>query len=262
MSRPSRSGACDDALRARGAFLPGLIELDRSRMGVRPSGAAVELLERLRHPGRVRLHPRRAGRRGSKAPGPRFGALRPRAGVPLGLGAYLSFARGALAALAVGLLLLVALAPDARPGAEYRRRDREPRRARRPWRASAERQVARRERDAGEGLVMLGVLVLLAPEPRPSLAPGRRGAARASRRCRLPAPRRRRACRRRRGGRRARGRCIRGHARGTPRRSRRGPRPTGLDRHQPLPVLEGRGARSSGSIRSRASDRVASRSSG
>jgi hypothetical protein len=36
------------------------------------------------------------------------------AAVPIGLGAYLSFARGALAALAVGVLLLVALAPAPR----------------------------------------------------------------------------------------------------------------------------------------------------
>jgi O-antigen ligase len=36
------------------------------------------------------------------------------AGVPLGLGIYLSFARGALAALAVGLLVLVVLAPERR----------------------------------------------------------------------------------------------------------------------------------------------------
>ena len=37
------------------------------------------------------------------------------AAVPLGLAVYLSFARGALAALALGLLVLVALAPEARP---------------------------------------------------------------------------------------------------------------------------------------------------
>ena len=37
------------------------------------------------------------------------------AAVPLGLAVYLSFARGALAALALGLLVLVAVAPEARP---------------------------------------------------------------------------------------------------------------------------------------------------
>ena len=37
------------------------------------------------------------------------------AGVVLGVGVYLSFARGALAAAAVGLLVLVALAPESRP---------------------------------------------------------------------------------------------------------------------------------------------------
>jgi O-antigen ligase len=37
------------------------------------------------------------------------------AGVALGLGAYLSYARGALGAIAVGLLVLLALAPDLRP---------------------------------------------------------------------------------------------------------------------------------------------------
>ena len=36
------------------------------------------------------------------------------ASVPLGLGVYLSFSRGALAAVAVGLLVLVALAPEGR----------------------------------------------------------------------------------------------------------------------------------------------------
>ncbi|MEA2419187.1 MAG: hypothetical protein QOE60_1393 [Thermoleophilaceae bacterium] len=37
------------------------------------------------------------------------------AGVALGLGAYLSFSRGALAAIAAGILFLVALAPEGRP---------------------------------------------------------------------------------------------------------------------------------------------------
>jgi hypothetical protein len=37
------------------------------------------------------------------------------AGVPLGLGVYLSFSRGALAALAAALMVLIALAPRARP---------------------------------------------------------------------------------------------------------------------------------------------------
>ena len=35
-------------------------------------------------------------------------------GVVLGLGAYLTFGRGALAAVAAGLLVLIALAPDGR----------------------------------------------------------------------------------------------------------------------------------------------------
>ena len=82
--------------------------------------------------------------------------------VPLGLGVYLTFARGVLAAVAVGLVLLVALAPALRVqlrsalvvvGA-----------------AALASLVANNlttvkslgERDAGEGLLMLAALVLLA----------------------------------------------------------------------------------------------------
>ncbi len=84
------------------------------------------------------------------------------AAVPLGLGVYLSFARGALAALAVGLLVLVVLAPEKRAqlrsvvllvGA-----------------STVAALVANglptvkslAERDSGDGLLMLAVLVALA----------------------------------------------------------------------------------------------------
>jgi len=94
-------------------LLPGLIELDRSTTG---SGrleqpltywnalgivAAVGLILAMRVAGDVR---RPAALRAAAAAG----------GVPMGLGVYLSLARGALAALAVGLLVLIALAPAIR----------------------------------------------------------------------------------------------------------------------------------------------------
>jgi hypothetical protein len=94
-------------------LLPGLIELDRSITG---SGrleqpltywnalglvAAVGVILAIRLAGDAR---RPAALRAAAAAG----------GVPLGLAVYLSFARGALAALAVGLLVLVALVPAVR----------------------------------------------------------------------------------------------------------------------------------------------------
>ena len=84
------------------------------------------------------------------------------AAVPLGLGVYLSFARGALAALAVGLLVLVALAPERR--AQLRS-------AVVLVLASGVAALVASllptvkslgERDSGDGLLMLAVLVLLA----------------------------------------------------------------------------------------------------
>lgn len=94
-------------------LLPGLIELDRSRTS---SGrleqpvtywnalgllAVVGLLLAIRVAGAPE---RPRALRGAAAA----------AGVPIALGVYLSFARGALAALAVGLLVIVALAPGIR----------------------------------------------------------------------------------------------------------------------------------------------------
>jgi O-Antigen ligase len=84
------------------------------------------------------------------------------AAVPLGLGVYLSFARGALAALVVGMLVLLALAPDARA------------QLRSVVVLTATSALASLvanglptvkslgERDSGDGLVMLAVLLLLA----------------------------------------------------------------------------------------------------
>jgi hypothetical protein len=94
-------------------FLPGLIELDRSRTG---SGRLEQPLTYWNALGILAvlgliLAMRIAGdtRRGAS-----LRAAAAAAAVPIGLGAYLSFARGALAALAVGVLLLVALAPAPR----------------------------------------------------------------------------------------------------------------------------------------------------
>jgi hypothetical protein len=83
------------------------------------------------------------------------------AGVALGLGAYLSYARGALGAIAVGLLVLLALVPDLRPtlramvtiisGAAIA-----------SLVANSSSTVkSLSTRSAGEGLVMLSVLVFL-----------------------------------------------------------------------------------------------------
>ena len=84
------------------------------------------------------------------------------AGVTLGLGVYLTYARGALAALAVGLVVLVALAPAARPqlraivtvviagaGAALVANG-----------LSTVKSLS--ARDSGEGLIMLGALAVLA----------------------------------------------------------------------------------------------------
>jgi O-Antigen ligase len=145
-------------------FLPGLIELDRSRTATgrleQPVTywnafgilAAFGLILAVRIAG----DPRRP---------PALRAAAAAAGVPLGLGAYLSFARGALAALAVGLLVLVALAPALRD------------QVRSIVTAIATSAVAAAlasalpnvrslepgdSGDAGEGLLMLLVVVLLA----------------------------------------------------------------------------------------------------
>jgi O-Antigen ligase len=95
-------------------LLPGLIELDRSRTATgrleqpltywnaEGAVAAVGLVLAVRIAG----DPRR---------GTAIRAAAAAAGVPLGLGVYLSFSRGALAAVAAGLVLLIALAPEARP---------------------------------------------------------------------------------------------------------------------------------------------------
>jgi O-Antigen ligase len=83
------------------------------------------------------------------------------AGVPLGLGVYLTFSRGALAALAVGLLVLVALAPSSRAlvrsvlvvvGASALA-------ALLASNLTTVKSLA--ERDSGEGLTMLVALALL-----------------------------------------------------------------------------------------------------
>jgi O-Antigen ligase len=145
-------------------LLPGLIELDRSRTAkgrleqpltywnAEGAVAAVGLVLAVRIAG----DPRR-GRvvRGAAAA----------AGVALALGVYLSFSRGALAAVAAGLVVLFALAPEVRPllrsaaailGA-----------------GAAAALVASRlptveslgigqDGDTGDGLLMLGALVVLA----------------------------------------------------------------------------------------------------
>jgi hypothetical protein len=86
-------------------------------------------------------------------------------GVPLGLGVYLTFSRGALAAVAAGMVVLLALAPQARPqlrgavavlgaaGLAALVSSRLP---------TVESLHRGETGDAGDGLAMMGVLVLLA----------------------------------------------------------------------------------------------------
>ena len=106
-----RSSAVAYALSER--LLPGLVELERSGSAAgrleQPftywNAAGIAAAVGFLLAARVAGDPRR----------PRsVRAILAAAAVPLGLGVYLSFARGALAALAVGLLVLVVLAPEKR----------------------------------------------------------------------------------------------------------------------------------------------------
>jgi hypothetical protein len=95
-------------------LLPGLLEFDRSRTA---SGRLEQPLTYWNAEGAVAaigllLSVRIAG--DSERPKAHRGVAAA-AGVPLGLGVYLSFSRGALAAVAVGLVVLLALAPKGWP---------------------------------------------------------------------------------------------------------------------------------------------------
>ncbi len=145
-------------------LLPGLGDLDRSLSATgrleQPLSywnalglfAAMGLLLAIRiagDPGRVR------GLRAAAAA----------AGVPLGLGVYLTFARGALAAVAVGVVVLLALAPAAR--AQLRSivavLTASAAAAFFATRFSGVKELDLREQaDAGDGALMLVILVLLA----------------------------------------------------------------------------------------------------
>src|SRR5919198_1530530 len=95
-------------------LLPGLLEFDRSRSAkgrleqpltywnAEGAVAAVGLILAVRIAG----DPRR---------GRALRGVAAAAGVPLGLGVYLSFSRGALAAVAAGMVVLIALSPELRP---------------------------------------------------------------------------------------------------------------------------------------------------
>jgi hypothetical protein len=145
-------------------LLPGLLEFDRSRTA---SGRLEQPLTYWNAEGAVAalgllLAVRIAG---DPERGKHLRAAAAAAGVALGLGIYLTFSRGALAAVAAGMVVLLALAPQARPqfcavvsvlGA-----------------AAIAALVASRlptveslhrdqTGDAGDGLLMLGALVLLA----------------------------------------------------------------------------------------------------
>lgn len=84
------------------------------------------------------------------------------AGVVLGLGVYLSFARGALAAVAVGLLVLAALAPESRPQLRAIVTIGLAAAAASLVASTMTTVTSLEQRDAGQGLVMFGVLLLAA----------------------------------------------------------------------------------------------------
>ena len=101
-----------------GRLLPGLVTEHPQVERRRAPGPAADLLERDRRAGGDRARAVRApgGRPRARPPAPRGAAA---AAVPLGMGCYLSFSRGALAALAAGLIALRAGA-DARAAARVR----------------------------------------------------------------------------------------------------------------------------------------------
>jgi hypothetical protein len=145
-------------------LLPGLLEYDRSETA---SGRLEQPLTYWNAEGAVAavgllLAVRIAG--DSERPNA-LRAAGAAAGVPLGLGVYLTFSRGALAAVAAGMVMLFALAPEARPqlrgaitvlGAAVLA-------ALVSSRLPTVESLHRGESgDAAEGLVMLGVLLVLA----------------------------------------------------------------------------------------------------
>jgi hypothetical protein len=104
------------------------------------------------------------------------------AGVVLGLGVYLSFARGALAAVALGLLVLAALAPESRPQLRSIITTGLAAAAASLVASGLPTVTSLEERDSGQGLLMLAALALAAaaaafvaprpprrPRPAPSL---------------------------------------------------------------------------------------------
>ena len=123
------------ALRARRSSTSQDVRVRR-----RPARLPAHLLERDRRVRRARARPR--GRRSRATPAGPPGCARrpPRPRPPLALTVLLTFSRGALGALAAGVLLLLALAPSrgrlARRAARRRRRHGR-RRASSPWRSTA-----------------------------------------------------------------------------------------------------------------------------
>jgi O-antigen ligase len=84
------------------------------------------------------------------------------AGVVLGLGVYLSFARGALAAVAVGVLVLLALAPESRPQLRSLFTVGVAAAASSLVASGLDTVTSLETRDSGEGLLMFAVLVVAA----------------------------------------------------------------------------------------------------
>ena len=145
-------------------LLPGLFEFDRSETA---SGRLEQPLTYWNAEGAIAAVGLLLAVRVAGDP-QRPGALRAAAaaaGVPLGLGVYLTFSRGALAAVAAGMVVLFALAPQGRPqlraavavlGAAALA-------ALVSSRLPTVESLHRGETgDAGDGLAMLGVILLLA----------------------------------------------------------------------------------------------------
>jgi O-Antigen ligase len=145
-------------------LLPGVVEFDRSETA---SGRLEQPLTYWNAEGAIAavgllLAVRIAGNPGRPKP---LRAAAAAAGVPMGLGVYLTFSRGALAAVAAGMVVLLALAPQGRPqlraavavlGAAALA-------ALVASRLPTVESLHRGETgDAGDGLLMLGALVLLA----------------------------------------------------------------------------------------------------
>ena len=97
---------------ARAGCCPGIVHEHDDRVGGRPPRPAAHLLERRGRARGARARPLRAHRRRQRPPRRAAQRAAAAAAVPLAAGVYLSFSRGALAALAAGVIVLLVAAPS------------------------------------------------------------------------------------------------------------------------------------------------------